>query len=103
MAGNKQGPNLNLGRRVKNTANRPFHLLFLERVYDGAPRWFSKEWEQHHNTPSGNNGDRLERDRAVKKLMALAHDWKRIFNANIPYLITCTNLKCPLRTWATLD
>src|SRR5215475_13022939 len=101
MSDRKQIP-LPISRRQKNTADRPFSLIFLERVYDGPPRCWTKEWQKHHNTPAGINGDRLEREEAVKERMRMAHDWRRLFNEDISYLITCTNLKCPFRPWTTV-
>ena len=112
MAGKQQSSNVNMPRRAKGTVNRPFHLLFSERVYAGAPRWWRKDWEKHFNPPAGANGDRLEREPAVKKLIGLAHDWRRVYKSlgrqpqeaqqkpSLSFLITCTNLKCPLRPWS---
>ena len=92
-----------IGRRVKNTLDRPFHVVFFERVYPGAPRWWSGEWEKHHRTPSGGNGYCLEREREVKKHLELSHNEKCLFNHEVPYLLACTNFSCTLRAWSIVN
>ena len=89
-------------RTQDNTADSRFCVKFVERVYDGAPRWWEKAWERHYTTPSGPDGHRLDRDKDVKSLLGVASTYKTLFNARIPYLISCVNPDCPLRQWATI-
>ena len=52
-----------------------FKIRFLERMYDGAARWYDNDWRPRHllRVP-GRDGWRLGREPSVRNAMAYAHD-----------------------------
>jgi len=92
-----------INRREDNVLDTSFRLRFVERLYDGAPRWWSDEWVKHTSRPQGKYGDRLDREPGVRELIAQAFDFRKFFNWNVPALVTCANPECPLRSWFMVE
>jgi hypothetical protein len=92
-----------IARQEDNVLDTKFHLRFLERLYDGSPRWWHKGWSQFADKVPGDKYDTLEREPGVKKLIYYAHDQKQYYNIKIPSFETCVNPVCPLRSWITVS
>jgi hypothetical protein len=119
MSDKQKAPNVPAGRRVQTTINLPFKVVFFERIYSGAPRWWSSEWLKHFRRPSGAGGYCLEREDEVKKHLQLSHNPKCLFTnvdrkpdendpsqikpSDVSFLIACTNYNCSLRTWESVN
>jgi hypothetical protein len=89
-----------VNRRQDNVLDTPFHLKFVERVYEGPPRWWASDWVKHTKRVPGTYGIRLDREPGVQNLVRMAYDYRaKYFNRNLPMLVTCVNPDCPLRTW----
>jgi hypothetical protein len=105
--GNKRATGATAPRTEKSIHDTKFHLEFLERLYDGSPRWWNQGWQQHVNQVPGDKYETLDREPGVKKHIDLAHgqDARRQFYGlnKVPFLVTCVNPTCPLRSWEALD
>src|ERR1700722_9507269 len=88
-------------RQQANTYDTKFHLRFVERLYDGSPRWWNPHWESTYFSPvAGDQYGTLNREPGVAKLIAMAHDFTYYYNLETYYLEACVNPICPLRSWA---
>lgn len=90
-------------RTELNTHDTPFYLRFVERIYAGSPRWWSDEWRDHSS-----HGDLLDREQEVTDLIRLAGDFenrkfKKYYNDDTPFLVSCVNPNCPLRSWFLVE
>jgi hypothetical protein len=103
MGKNKTPTAAAMARQEDNVLDTKFHLRFVERLYDGSPRWWHKGWSYFAEKVAGDKYDTLEREPGVKSLMYYAHDRKQYYNIKIPYLETCVNPVCPLRSWITVS
>src|SRR5215469_10502518 len=95
--------NHSVPRRATGTINHQFQVVFFERIYSGAPRWWSNEWKDHFRRPSGGGGYCMERESEVKKHLQLSHNPKLMFNQDVPYLLACTYFNCKFRTWESVS
>src|SRR5579864_959109 len=79
-----------LSRRIDNHVDTKFHLKFMERIYDGAPRWWG-ELEKFFR-PSGANADRLDREPGVWNQIDMAYNARdKFFTKEISHLVACVN------------
>jgi hypothetical protein len=93
---------LTAARTEKNIYDTKFHLEFVERLYDGSPRWWNTGWHEHINRVPGDDDETLDREPGVRLLFDLAHDRSQYF-VKMPFLETCVNPICPLRSWKAQD
>jgi len=88
-----------VSRGSDNRLDVPFRLVFVERLYHGPARWYSREWRRHHDRVAGEHGSLLDREPGVLRLMEVAHERNHLLNEDVPYWVGCVNPDCPLRTW----
>jgi len=82
-----------------------FHVRFVERLYDGAPRWYDDAWRADHHDDVGRGHDQRERfarEPGVKRLMRRAHNPAYLHHidhsdGDYVYLGTCVNPDCSAR------
>lgn len=72
-----------------NVLGTGFQIRFVERVYDGAPRWLSADYFKHVIKI-----DHLDREQSVRDKIRHAH--KPLFDA-FDVLLTCVKPDCPDR------
>lgn len=93
-----------VSRRDGNTIDAQFRVHFVERIYDGADRWYDREWRRtHHDQVSGTNAECLDREPGVKTLMRESHDRHELYNNRIPYYVACVNPTCAFRNWGLVN
>ncbi|MHB1011541.1 MAG: hypothetical protein ACYC37_01325 [Desulfobacteria bacterium] len=88
-----------VSRGSDNRLDMPFRLVFVERLYHGPARWFSRDWRRHHDRVGGEHGHRLDREPGVLRLMEVAHERNYLLNEDVSYWVGCVNPACTLRTW----
>lgn len=82
-----------------------FNVRFVERLYDGAPRWYDSAWRSEHHDDVGSGRDQRERfarEPGVKRLMSRAHTPNYLHHidqsgSGYAYLGTCVNPDCSAR------
>ncbi|HEV3332370.1 MAG TPA: hypothetical protein VG096_15375 [Bryobacteraceae bacterium] len=94
------------GRSKTTTLDGKFEIRFVERCYDGCPRWYDDEVWKHVNGVPDDTNHLLDREEPVKEAAKDAHDRTPLYGKDYQgswFLSPCVNPSCTLRTWEMID
>ena len=75
-----------------------FQIRFVERLYDGSPRWYDTDWRQHIRRAQRRGRHALDREPGVVTKFRQAHDTSRLYPPDrTEYVGTCVNPNCNAR------
>lgn len=99
-----------VGQRRDNTFNERFRIRFVERLYDGAARWYENDWRQYVDNVQGDNGWCLNREPTPRRSIINAHNSTPLHTfpgtdegCSTHYLATCVNPTCQWRQQGLFD
>lgn len=83
--------------------NDPFQVRFVERRYDGSPRWYNTGWEKYVSGVPDDRSRVLDREKIVRAAVDEIHEQSRFYGDEGWYLLTCIKPDCALRGWEAYD
>lgn len=75
-----------------------FQIRFVERLYDGSPRWYNSSWREHIRRIERRRWHPLYREPGVVSKIRQAHESSLLYPADrTEYIGTCVNPACNAR------
>ena len=99
MGGNEHGAEFRGGSGDSLRHELPrFQIRFVERLYDGSPRWYNTSWRDHIRRVQRRGWHALDREPGVVAKIRQAHDSSRLYPPErAEYVGTCINPDCNAR------